>query len=621
MTTPNPETVFTPEVIGALALLQKEAPLEFQKHKARFKGHINLNDLSKIIAEERRKSFHVESSSTERISTSQGTSKTPKTTKSLIPDCPIDLRIPAGFSVDATGVCEYRERMDGDVIRNPASGVPVVLTSRLYNMDTDIEKVEICFKYYNQWRRTVQPRSTIFSSRSIVKLSDWGLNISSETAKYLVKYLQQMEAMNQDRIPLCYSVSRLGWRKHCEEFILPSNTDYRIEMDDEGDITEAMQATGELSRWYQLAGEIRKYTFARFLMAASFAAPLLGLFRQRNFLLYFWGTSGGGKTAAMKMAMSVWGNPDRIMTSFLTTKAGLERRLSLLSDFPVAINERQVAGQGRDKQDYLEYVVYMLEGGKGKGRASKTGLQKTAYWRTVGMANGEEPLTRENSVRGVKNRILEINTYPVLPDGLAKQVHQMDSYGLAGSLYIKALLANRPVAGEVWNRIRQDLSTRYTDYSPVHIDAVALITTADVLAGMWLWRMDLQTALSQAEYMSGEVFKSLPTIHEISDTDRAWDFVQNWMAANTAHFDNESYSSMQKTVSPLYGFIRGGKTHVFPNALREAMDKEGISYEKMIKEFATEKKIETSTGADGWSRSSRLTKYQGKVCRVIIISN
>lgn len=72
------------------------------------------------------------------------------------------------------------------------------------------------------------------SSRSIVKLSDWGLNISSETAKYLVKYLQQMEAMNQDRIPLCYSVSRLGWRKHCEEFILPSNTDYRIEMDDEG---------------------------------------------------------------------------------------------------------------------------------------------------------------------------------------------------------------------------------------------------------------------------------------------------------------------------------------------------------------------------------------------------
>lgn len=30
VTMPNPETVFTPEVIGALALLQKEAPLEFQ---------------------------------------------------------------------------------------------------------------------------------------------------------------------------------------------------------------------------------------------------------------------------------------------------------------------------------------------------------------------------------------------------------------------------------------------------------------------------------------------------------------------------------------------------------------------------------------------------------------
>lgn len=58
-----------------------------------------------------------------------------------------------------------------------------------------------------------------------------------------------------------------------------------------------------------------------------------------------------------------------------------------------------------------------------------------------------------------------------------------------------------------------------------------------------------------------------------------------------------------------------------PNALREAMDKDGISYEKMIKEFATEKKIETSTGADGWVRNLNVVKYQGKACRVITILN
>ena len=51
------------------------------------------------------------------------------------------------------------------------------------------------------------------------------------------------------------------------------------------------------------------------------------------------------------------------------------------------------------------------------------------------------------------------------------------------------------------------------------------------------------------------------------------------------------------------------------------MDKDGISYEKMIKEFATEKKIETSTGADGWVRNLNVVKYQGKACRVITILN
>lgn len=607
----KPDTVFTEEVIGNLAVLQQEAPLEYQKFKAKAKGHVNLNDLSQTIAEHRRKTMHIVDAQAKTESTGE------KTTQQLLADCPIDLRIPAGYSVDETGVREYKPRGDGTFLINQASGVPVVITARTYNLDTETEKIEVAFKYFNQWRRSWEQRSTVYSARNIIKLADAGLNVSSETAKNLVRYLQQMESINPDRIPLVYSVARIGWRNQCREFILPSKSNYRIEMDDEGDITNAMQPQGNLAQWLALATEVRGHTYARCLLAASFATPLLGLLRQRNFLLYFWGTSGGGKTAAMKAALSVWGDPNRLMTSFLTTKAGLERRLSLLSDFPVAINERQVAGSGKDKQEYLEYVVYMLEGGKGKGRASKTGLQKTASWRTIGIANGEEPLTRENSIRGVKNRIMEINTYPVLPDALAKRIHQMDSWGLAGEMFMKYLLERKPEASEIWHEMQAEFAAKYADYSSVHVDAVALILTADVLSGVWLFNLNRADAMKQAQYIAERIIEHLPRTDELSDTGRSWEYIKSWIASNKNRFDMGYGSDRLQT--PIYGFKHNGQMCLFPAALRKALQDEGISYDKTLREFGTLGYIEQTDRGDGRVNNTKLIRYDGVVCRVIVL--
>lgn len=618
---PTPDTVFTPEVIGALATVQQQAPIEFARFKAKLQGTVNLGDLNKSIAKERQNRLKIASKTSGGTSVSSDGRKALKSTTQLVSDCPIDLIIPAGFSFDQTGVVEYKQRMDGEIIRYPASGTPVVITGRVYNMDTSEEKLELSFRYYNSWRTVLQQRSTVYSARSIVKLSDYGLNVSSETAKHLVKFLQQLESVNPDAIPLKYSVGNLGWRHYGEEFVLPSISKYAIEMDDQGDITDAMQVSGTMQGWMQTATEVRKYVFSRLILAASMAAPLLYLFHQRNFMLYFWGTSGGGKTAAMKAALSVWGNPDQLMTSFLTTKAGLERRLSMLSDFPAAINERQVAGQGREKQEYLEYIVYMLEGGKGKGRASKTGLQKTSSWRTIGMANGEEPLTRETSVRGVKNRIMEINTYPVMPDDLAKRVHQMQDYGWAGAEYIRRLLAGKAQAHEIWTRLHEALGRPYLAYASSHVDAMAVILTADVLASMWLWNISEAEAVRQAEYLASEVFKSLPTSRAMSDPDQAWEFIQSWIVSNPNHFDREFMTSDIRMQSPLYGFVRGNATYVFPAHLRKAMENEGLSYEKSLRELVLIGRIPTSAknDPDRNMRTTRQVKYQGKVIRAIPI--
>lgn len=601
ITIPSAETVFTPDVIGSLAILQDKDSMEFAKFKDRCRGHVNLNDLSKELSKKRRGSMHVVKDHAD-----VGDDARKITTQSILGDCPIDLIVPPGYSFAVTGIDAIKKTEGGGEMRNLASGSPIVITGRIFNMDTDQEKVELCFKYFNQWRRIVQARSVIFNSRSIIKVSDYGIDVTSESSKYLVKYLQELAHVNIDTIPLLYSVSKMGWRNHDTEFILPTRSEYRIDLDDEGDITSAFTESGTMEGWLQLATEVRQHPYARLVMDAGFAAPLLHISpHRRNFILYFWGTSGGGKTAAIKFALSPWGMPDQLMTSFLTTKNGLERRLELMSDFPVGINERQVAGGGREKQDQLEYIAYMLEGGKGKGRANKTGLQRTSSWRVIGIANGEEPLTKENSIQGVKNRVLEINTSPILPDPLAKKCHMNINYGISGPKFIDCLLQQKQYVGIIFNDVYSFLSGKYSHNSESHLSAVSLLATADYLVSIWLFEMSQQEAMTQCLEVAGTALTALPTKDQLSDVGRGWDFIQNWISSNDSKFLR---SRTDHYVPPVFGFYKKDKLYIYPEILTKVMEDAGYSPTKLLREFATEGKIETE-----YESSTGFLRYRKKV--------
>ena len=70
---------------------------------------------------------------------------------------------------------------------------------------------------------------------------------------------------------------------------------------------------GTLEAWVASMAPHRNRPRFRFILAASFAAPLLAIIKQRIFFVYNWGGSRGGKTAALKAALSAWGDPERLM--------------------------------------------------------------------------------------------------------------------------------------------------------------------------------------------------------------------------------------------------------------------------------------------------------------------
>ena len=62
---------------------------------------------------------------------------------------------------------------------------------------------------------------------------------------------------------------------------------------------------------------------------------MLEILKHRVFFVYIWNDSKPRKTAAMKMSISVWGNPTRLMEGFNVTNVGLERMACILKLIPL----------------------------------------------------------------------------------------------------------------------------------------------------------------------------------------------------------------------------------------------------------------------------------------------
>ena len=88
---------------------------------------------------------------------------------------------------------------------------PIYPTGILVNAETGEYKIVIRFKVYGKWREIVERRDVISSSNKIVSLAAKGVRVTSENAKALVKYLSDVETLNEDVVVEHVSTSRLGW--------------------------------------------------------------------------------------------------------------------------------------------------------------------------------------------------------------------------------------------------------------------------------------------------------------------------------------------------------------------------------------------------------------------------
>ena len=525
-------------------------------------------------------------------------------TPEAIEGAPINLRQPEGWIYSEKGISAIDQKTYTPV---GVCRTPIILTQRLKSLETGDEKIEVAFKRDGLWQTAIYPRSTIFSSRSITTLADLGCTVTSENAKRVVSFLGALEAENIDLIPKNDATSTFGWQPG--KRFLPGHDDgLTLDIDpSQRGMAAAYCKNGTMERWVEHMAPHRGRMKFRFILAAGFAAPLLRIVKQRIFFVYNWGGSKGGKTAALKAALSAWGDPERLMVSFNATQVGLERTAAFYCDLPLGIDERQLAG---NNQGALEKIVYMIASGTGKIRGSKGGgLQTIHQWRTVALATGEEPLSTETTQTGVSTRVLEIYGGPFDNEADAALMHQQSATdcGWAGPAFIEKILQmdERRIV-ELYEEMQNYVRTVSEGKNGSHIAGIAAVALADALIDTWFFGGEWAVSWASAKQMASDILVNQVESNATDVNENAVQFIVDWVLSNKAYFG-------PNTVGTCLGFTSetGNTAYIFPSMLNQALTKAGYSYRKTMKYMADQDLIGCTIRKDTRKKDYSVSKWFG----------
>lgn len=460
---------------------------------------------------------------------------------------------------------------------------PILPIERLKNMETGEEQIVLAYKRNNRWHEIKVAKDIISSASKIVALSKMGISVTSENAKYLVKYLSDVENMNDDHIQIQSSTAKLGW--HGEDFI-PYDTEIIFDGDSRfKNIFDAVHENGSWEEWLQHVKQLRTTgrIELKFMLAASFASVLVKPLEALPFFVDLWGETEGGKSVSLMLACSVWANPDesQYIGDFKTTDVALEAKADMLNSLPMMLDD--TSKTSARIRDNFEGVVYDLCSGKGKSRSNKElGINRENRWKNCILTNGERPLTAYVNQGGAINRILEVecgaNVYEN-PQETANILKR--NYGFAGRKFIDAV---KNVGLDAVRDIYTEFSKQLFDKEKMQKQSMSLavVLTADKIATEQIFKDGCYISLDEAK-------EALIDRNALSDNERCYRYLLDKIAMNQSRFDIQT--NIEK-----WGIIENGYAVFYNQAFDELCRAGGFSKKSFLSWADRNNKIQTQSG-------------------------
>lgn len=416
---------------------------------------------------------------------------------------------------------------------------PIMPIKRLKNLETNKEQITIAFKRDGLWSEITVPKSNIASTQKIVNLVDYGVQVNTENAKLLIKYLSDVEMYNADMIDIQRSTSKLGW--HDDTFVpydlsIVFDGEYRFRT-----LFQSIQESGDYFKWVMLAKQLRSCgrLEPRIALAASFASVLIHPLDILPFIVDFYGQTGGGKTVTINIAASVWGNPapGAYVGNFRASDTNLEVRADMLNSFPMVLDDSKNAS--KYVQDNYESLIYNLCAGKGKGRSNKElGVAEEKTWNCVTICNGENPISEFADSGGAINRIIEIECCEDIYENPAEiNSTVMKNYGFAGRVFVGNL---KQFTSDELKEMKAEIEKGFDGFNfpAKQVMAISTLLLADKLATEFIFK--------DGRELTVEDVVDIPTRKkDVSEGQRCYEFLLESIVVYGQHFDAQ-YDSIDQ---------------------------------------------------------------------------
>ena len=463
---------------------------------------------------------------------------------------------------------------------------PIMPVERLVNIDTGEEKLQLAFRKGTIWRKIIVSKTVLASSNKVTELAGSGIAVTSQNARAFIQYISDMENMNYYLIPEKKSIGRFGYipdegfSPFVDGLIFDGDVNFKA-------MFQTVRSRGSETKWLETAAEVREMsTTVKIILAASFASVLLEPLNCLPFFVHLWGVdSGTGKTVALMVAASVWGDPavGAYVKTFDGTVVGMEKTAAFLNNLPFCLDELQLA---KDSKGRTTFDVYKLAQGVGRTRGNRSGgVDLTPTWRNCILTTGESPLTGTASGAGAVNRVIDIeckSAQAVIKDGMRISGAVKRNYGFAGRKFVERLY-QPGVIDQVSERYRE-LFRILSDRDTTEKQAMAppAIILADELACQWIFSGQQPLTIEQvSEFLASKA--------AVSAGDRGYKYLCDWVTQNS----NKLCGRSENPNIEVLGALEDGRAYIIRSVFERILQDAGYSTAAMISYLKQSNLIET----------------------------
>jgi hypothetical protein len=458
---------------------------------------------------------------------------------------------------------DKKEERDIEII---LTSVPFFIESKIKNLITGNKKIEVVF--FENWKKEsiIIDYYDTGDTRALMKqLRTKGISVDVNNAKIFIQFFSKFWDMNHYKLPEIQTTNQLGWFN--DEFV-PYSKKYKLDItDDLKDEITWIETKGNRNDWIDKAKKYRENKYFRFLLASSYASPLLKMLKGRSMVIHNNGPSRTGKTTASYFAMSIWGDPEKNKIPYSSSKFAIETKLSLRNNFPSLLDENSEMTTAE-----LNKLLYMIGNGKNDAKGTKTGgLRELKTWNCFVLSTAEIPLIRDEQNEGIYNRTLEGKWKPFDNAQNAKECYDflIDNYGHTGKEFIDYTLKNKSSLKDIKAKFENDLTNNLN--LEEHIRTVSVICVAD-----YMTKIFFGGSYKESLELGKFILKSLISVDDVNTSKKAIEYLRDVILQQQFNFITDNNKDIRE---PL-GHIINDIYYVYTHVARALLEKRGFNYKK-----------------------------------------